>query len=143
MRHTHTKLVSAAVIGFALALALASVPPARGQNVAQPPWRGRPALASRGHPGLALLGYVAPVASGVQGQDAPAMAGALQEPASLSGSPLQPVTVERRGRLLVLTYGPRSAGGGLVSFTDPRGEPPRFAVYQGQRQIASGQFEYG
>jgi glutamine cyclotransferase len=40
-----------------------------GPPVAQPAWRGRPALASRGHPGLAFLGQKARVASEVQGQD--------------------------------------------------------------------------
>ena len=37
--------------------------------VALPPWRGRLALASRGHPGLALPGRDAPPTSEVQGQD--------------------------------------------------------------------------
>ena len=59
------------------------------------------------------------------------------------GAPLPTVTVERHGRLLVLTYGTTSAGGGLLADAGPRGEPPRFAVYKGQRKIASGQFEYG
>jgi len=69
--------------------------------------------------------------------------GVQQEPASRSGGPLQPITAEHRGRLLVLTCGPKPGAGGSASFTGPRGEPPRFAVYQGHRQIASGQFEYG
>jgi 3-dehydroquinate dehydratase/shikimate dehydrogenase len=43
-------------------------------SVLPPSWRGRPALASRGHPGLALPGHDAPVGSGVQGQDALATA---------------------------------------------------------------------
>ncbi len=163
MRHVYTRLVSAAFISFGLAVALAS--PARGQNVTQPPWRGHLALASRGHPGLASVGYgvarVSPAGQGdsrhgplrlgtddtlateEQGQDALATAGVPHEPASLSGGPLQPVTVEHRGRLLVLTYGSKPGAGGLMSSTDPRGESPRFVVYQGRRQIASGQFEYG
>ncbi len=60
-----------------------------------------------------------------------------------SARPIQPVTIERHGRLLVLTYGPKPGAGGLMPSTGVRGEPPRFAVYQGQRQVASGQFEYG
>jgi len=49
------------------------VPPASVREAPDPPgsppaWRGRPALASRGHPGLAE--HDEPVASGVQGQDA-------------------------------------------------------------------------
>jgi hypothetical protein len=78
-----------------------------------------------------------------QGRDALATAEVPQEPAALSGGPLPPaVTVEHRGRLLVFTFG-KSAEGVLSSNAGPRGEPPRFAVYRGQRQIASGQFEYG
>ena len=151
MRHEHTRLISSVVLCFGLAVA--ATPPTRGQDVAQPAWRGRPALASRGHPGLALPGHGGSVAFQMQGrgalatkeqgQDALATAGVLHEPAARSGGPVQPITVEHQGRLLVLTYGPKPSAGGLVSFTDPRGEPPRFAVYQGQRQIASGQFEYG
>jgi glutamine cyclotransferase len=41
-----------------------------GPHVAQLTWRGRPALASRGHPGLAVLSQDTRVASGVQGPDA-------------------------------------------------------------------------
>jgi len=160
----HTQLPSGALVW--LVLALASTAPAWGQDVAQPAWRGRPALASgsqtrpsafgvpsRGHPGLALLGHGGSVAFQMQGrgalatreqgQDALATAGVLHEPAARSGGPLQPITVERHGRLLVLTYGPKPGADGSVSFTGPRGAPPRFAVYQGQRQIASGRFEYG
>jgi hypothetical protein len=48
------------------------------------------------------------------------------------------VTVERQGRLLVLRY--RTTG--EVTQNDPN-RPPAFAIYQGQRKIASGQFEYG
>ncbi len=139
MKHPHTQLALAAAFWLVLAWALT----ASGQNVAQAPWRGRPALASRGHLGLVFLSHDAPVAFHMQGQDALATTGVLQEPASRSGSPLQPVTVEHHGRLLVLTYGPEPGAGGLASPTGARGEPPRFAVYQGQRQIASGQFEYG
>jgi hypothetical protein len=48
------------------------------------------------------------------------------------------VTVKRQGRLLVLNY--------EVPRQDAQSEPnspPEFAVYQGKRKIASGQFEYG
>jgi hypothetical protein len=113
MRHAHTRLVSAAVICFGLAVA--PTHPVRGQDVAQPPSAG----------------------------ESPPGAGVLQPPTTLSGGPLQPVTVEHQGRLLVLTYGPKPGAGGLASPTSARGKPPRFAVYQGQRQIAAGQFEYG
>jgi hypothetical protein len=48
------------------------------------------------------------------------------------------VTVERQGRLLVFRYGATRE----AAQNDPN-RPPAFAVYQGQRKIASGQFEYG
>jgi hypothetical protein len=134
-------LLSGAALWLALGLVLTLRAPIWGQNVAQPSWRGLPALASRGHPGLALLSHDVPE---VQGQDALATAGVLQEPASLGGGlPVPTVTVERHGRLLVLTYGPKSTGGALMSNAGPRGEPPGFTVYKGQRKVASGQFEYG
>ncbi len=44
-------------------------------RAAPPSWRGRPALASRGHPGLALPDHDTPAAAEVQGQDALATAG--------------------------------------------------------------------
>ena len=73
-----------------------------------------------------------------------ATAGVLQEPATLSGQSLPSmITVERHGPLLVLTYGSKSAGGGLMSNVDSRSEPPGFVVYQGQRPIATGKFEFG
>jgi hypothetical protein len=80
------------------------------------------------------------LATNEQGRDALATAGVLQEPVITGGGPLEPITVEHRGRLLVLTYGPKP---GTASFTGARGSAPRFAVYQGQRQIAAGRFEYG
>ncbi len=40
-------------------------------RVAPPSWRGRPALASRGHPGLALPDRNTPAAATARGQDAP------------------------------------------------------------------------
>jgi hypothetical protein len=89
------------------------------------------------------LGTDDTLATEERGQYALATAGVPHEPASLSGGPLQPVTVEHQGRLLVLTYGPKPTGGLMVDPGPPRGESPRFVVYQGQRQIASGQFEYG
>jgi hypothetical protein len=139
MRRTRAMLL----FGVMVWLVLESTALVRGQNAARPAWRGRPALASRGHPGLALLGYGASVVSDVQGQDTSATIGVPQEPAPLRGGPLQPVTVEHQGRLLVLTYGPQPGAGALASPTSTRGEPPRFVIYQGWRQIASGQFEYG
>ncbi len=116
MRPTHTGLLSVAAACFVLALALASTPSARGQEVAQPP----------------------------SAEESPTVAEVLQEPTTLDGKPLPPgVTVEHRGRLLVLTYGSKSAGGGLMPNVNPQDEAPGFVVWQGQRPIASGKFEFG
>ncbi len=95
-------------------LVLALTLSAPGQDVAQPPSPG----------------------------ETPPAAGVLQELVPLGDGPLLPVTAEHQGRLLVLTYGLKSSGG-LMADPNPRREPRRFVIYQGQRQIASGQFEYG
>jgi phosphoribosylformimino-5-aminoimidazole carboxamide ribotide isomerase len=47
-------------------------------HIGRPPWRGRPALASRGHPGLAPPDHDARTAAEVQGQDALATTAGLQ-----------------------------------------------------------------
>jgi len=74
-----------------------------------------------------------------QGRDAPAAA----EPGPDAGSGGPALTVERRGRLLVLTYGAGTAGGALAAGANPRKETPGFVVFQGLRPIAVGKFEYG
>jgi len=108
-------------------------------------------LASGGHPGFAAAGNDVPVVARVQGQDAlateeqgrDALATAeSQEPASGDGSLEPVVTANRRGRLLVLTYAPRATGGSTANRSS-RGDRPAFAIHQGRRQVASGQFEYG
>jgi hypothetical protein len=92
----------------------------------------------------AALGLMLGLAFGsrvpARGQETPP-----REPTILQGNqPSGPaVTVEHKGRLLVLTYGPTAASGVLSSNAGPRGEPPGFTIYKGQRKIASGQFEYG
>ena len=54
------------------------------------------------------------------------------------------VTTQRAGRLLKLNYQLLDADGRKYERNDgDRGHPPQFAVYQGDRQIASGSFEYG
>ncbi len=143
MRDTRTRLLSGAMVwlvpGFVLALATG----VWGQSVPQPLWRGHLALAvsraSRPRSAGRMPATRVP-ATQVQGRDALATTGMPQEPATGSAGPLQPITVEHHGRLLVLTYGPKP---GAASFTGVRGSAPRFAVYQGQRQIAAGQFEFG
>jgi hypothetical protein len=59
------------------------------------------------------------------------------------GAPLrQSVKVERRGSLLVLNY--ELSGAGQEKYTGgSRSKPPTFAVYKGEKKIASGKFEFG
>ena len=69
-----------------------------------------------------------------------------QRPAVLAvGGPLTNcVSATRRGRNLLLSYRLIGAGGGeywLVRASDWK--PPQFAIYQGEKEIASGKFEFG
>jgi hypothetical protein len=59
------------------------------------------------------------------------------------GTPLKStVSVNRQGRMLNLNYQLLDDQG--RKYTNPnRSDPPRFVVYQGQREIGSGTFEYG
>ncbi len=61
------------------------------------------------------------------------------------GGPLQSaVTVTARGRMLLLNYQLTGAGGESYTVNNPdRGKPPRFAIHKGDRQIATGNFEFG
>jgi hypothetical protein len=68
-----------------------------------------------------------------------------QGPAVLAvGGPLtNSVSTMRRGEDLVLSYQLLGAGGGYQMVNVDRSKPPAFAVYQGQKQIAAGSFEFG
>jgi len=59
------------------------------------------------------------------------------------GGPLyQYVTATRQGKIIRLNYSLRGQGG--ESYTSlMRNKPPQFAVFQGDKQIAAGAFEYG
>ena len=87
-----------------------------------------------------VLGLVFTAGAPTWGQEA-AQGGA----GILKSAGVQPsaVTVTRQGRLLVLTYRPKPAGSVRSASAGPRGAAPQFAVYKGQRQIASGRFAYG
>ena len=66
-----------------------------------------------------------------------------QQEAVKVGAPLVPtLKVQRQGRVLQLSYELLGAGGEGYSNGD-RSKPPTFAVYKGQREIASGKFEFG
>jgi hypothetical protein len=69
---------------------------------------------------------------------------AVDEPATLKvGSPLVPtIKVQRQGRILRLNYELQGVGGESY-IAGARSKPPTFAVYKGQKKIASGHFEYG
>ncbi len=59
------------------------------------------------------------------------------------GAPLtSTVTWQRRGSVLKLDYALIGADGWKYSSQD-RSDPPRFTVYQGDREIGSGSFKYG
>ena len=127
MRPARTRFLSGTAFGLVLGLALTPTFPAWGQPVAPPPSAGEAPLGASRPLKRESFAFGDPV---------------LQEPSLLGDGPLLPVTVEHQGRLLVLTYGPKSSGG-LMADSNPRREPRRFAIYRGERQIASGQFEYG
>lgn len=59
------------------------------------------------------------------------------------GAPLIPtIKVQRKSRILRLSYDLLGAGGEAYT-TGDRSKPPTFAIYKGQKQIASGKFEFG
>ena len=66
------------------------------------------------------------------------------EPCRLkAGAPLTPgVTFKRSGKMLTLDYELVDAAGRNYRRTGRSLDPPRFAVYQGEREIGSGTFEY-
>ena len=69
---------------------------------------------------------------------------AEDKPAVLKvGAPLeQTVKAKRQGRILVLDYELVGAGGEKYTGGD-RSKPPTFTVYKGDKEIASGEFEFG
>lgn len=75
---------------------------------------------------------------------APAGAGAAQ-PLLPQGPPTPKVSAKRSGRLLTLGCELHNADGSkyLPKNAEEYGNPPRFAIYQGDRLIGSGSFEYG
>ncbi len=67
-------------------------------------------------------------------------------PATLSvGAPLrQVIEISRRGSIMVLAYELIGQGGEHYSIDPGRGRrAPAFAVYRGDRKVASGDFEFG
>jgi hypothetical protein len=61
------------------------------------------------------------------------------------GGPLtNSVTANRHGQDLLMNYQLVGAGGEVYQMpTQDRTKPPKFAVYSGEKKIASGEFEYG
>ena len=61
-----------------------------------------------------------------------------------AGGPLtNSVMIQRRGQSLVLHYRLLGAGGETYRPTSRDGQPPRFAIYRGDRLLESGEFEFG
>ena len=59
------------------------------------------------------------------------------------GAPLVPtIKVQRQGPILRLSFDLLGTGGESYN-SDDRSKPPTFAVYRGQKQIASDKFEFG
>ena len=69
----------------------------------------------------------------------------MSKPAVLTaGGPLtNSVSVSRRGRYLALNYQLVGAGGPYQLVNQDRSHPPEFTVYQGDKKVASGKFEFG
>jgi hypothetical protein len=67
------------------------------------------------------------------------------KPAVLAvGGPLtNSVSISRQGKKLSLNYQLAGVGGGYQLVNQDRSHPPEFAVYQGDKKIASGKFEFG
>ena len=67
------------------------------------------------------------------------------KPAVLTaGGPLtNSVTVSRQGRKLSLNYQLVGAGGAYQLVNQDRLHAPEFTVYQGDKKVASGKFEFG
>lgn len=82
--------------------------------------------------------------------DASMGSGRLQDPVVVGqqetltvGAPLkQTINIERQGRVLTMSYALLGAGGEQYTGGD-RSNPPRFIIYRGDKEIASGQFEFG
>jgi hypothetical protein len=66
------------------------------------------------------------------------------EPVTMKiGAPLkQTLKVNRQGRNLIMNYELLGVGGEKYTSSN-RGEPPTFAVYRGDKEIASDKLEYG
>jgi hypothetical protein len=68
-----------------------------------------------------------------------------QRPAMLTvGGPLtNSVSLNRHGKNLVLNYQLVGAGGAYQLANQDRSHPPEFTIYQGDKKVASGKFEFG
>jgi hypothetical protein len=61
-----------------------------------------------------------------------------------AGGPLtNSVSINRQGRKLSLNYQLVGAGGAYQMVGQDRSHPPEFAVYQGDKKVSSGKFEFG
>lgn len=67
------------------------------------------------------------------------------KPTLALGGPLtNSVSIAKRGKTLVFTYELQGADGAVYSLANQdRAHPPEFVVYQGDRKVHSGKFEFG
>jgi hypothetical protein len=70
---------------------------------------------------------------------------AEKAPAVLTaGGPLtNSVAIERRGRNLTMLYRLAGAGGAYQMVQQDRSQPPEFTLYQGDKKVGAGKFEFG
>ena len=70
--------------------------------------------------------------------------GGKEPPRLAVGGPLtNSVSIQRQGKYLALNYELVGAGGPYELAVQDRSHPPEFAVYQGDKKVASGKFEFG
>ena len=68
----------------------------------------------------------------------------LQQLSTVGGPLTNSVTVKRRGSMLVLSYRLGGADGRAYRLIrQDRTKPPQFTITQGDKQLASGAFEFG
>jgi len=70
--------------------------------------------------------------------------GGKEPPRLAVGGPLtNSVSIQRQGKYLALNYELVGAKGPYELAIQDRSHPPEFAVYQGDKKVASGKFEFG
>jgi hypothetical protein len=62
----------------------------------------------------------------------------------VAGGPLtNSVSISRRGKHLTMDYQLAGVGGAYQLVNQDRSHPPEFTIYQGDKKVGSGKFEFG